>query len=495
MPQTQRTAHPEKINRRGQYVFSILILLALLTLSACDIRLPQAIQPQNSQVDPIFREYYNDIGGEAVFGKALSDVRTDAGIQCQFVQAAKLCFNPADTGPYRFFLAPVGLELVTAEQPLIDSAIISSRLENGFAVYSAFIPLVDQLKDEPGTGRPMTNVRYNYEQGRIEQYFEKVGFYLPFNQPAETAKLIPYGALACNGCSDTAEVNTFRATAAGINSPFSPFLDRLGGPQLSGKPLAPAYVAADGNVEQVFENVVVYAPQNDPLALRFRPIAAILGMPVAEPGKRLYGMQENMVFYPTSGELGYHVPVMFDQRLTASGGMNYSGLPLSDPYQDPTDNVTRQCFQSYCLDYDPLAVNSYYTRMVPLGERYLKTLPDLKVEPTVWPVMPVLGFELTKEKPEVANGEAQSIFIRVFQLLDNAPVQNVPATLELTLPDGATQTFNFNPTNAEGSAVVALQTTAKYPNGTLMQYKVCLDSSFTAGVPTCHTGSYLIWGK
>ena len=46
-------------------------------------------------------------------------------------------------------------------------------------------------------GQPLTGVRFNAEKGRLEQYFEKMGFYTLTDDPQHTVRLLAYGSYAC----------------------------------------------------------------------------------------------------------------------------------------------------------------------------------------------------------------------------------------------------------------------------------------------------------
>lgn len=489
----KRAAENHKGMPLQQCILAAVVLLSLLLAAGCGVEpTTPAEAAQSYEVDPIFREVYRDLGGDALLGSTLSRMFEEDTVYCQFTEKVKLCYNPVETGANRFFLAPVGTALVQAEPPLPLPAELGSTFVGGYAVYNAFLPLYEALGGEAVTGSPLTNVRYNYDRQRVEQYFENAGFYAPFGGAADAARLIPYGALTCSFCM--LQSNDYGSPAGpAASTPFAPYLDRMGAAGTFGKPLSPPYSAVDGSLEQVYDGAVIYAPPGNPSGFHFRPAVTALGTAAAPPGARLYGLQENMVFYPTNGELGYHVPVVFDQFISTYGGVALSGLPLSDPYLDPADNVTRQCFENYCLDYDPIASQSFYTRVAPIGSQYLALFPAVTPEPTAWPVLPVLDLEIMEEKPELSASENQVISIRIFRLVDASPAADVPARLTVMLPDGAVQNYTFSPAAADGWSVLELPPLTGYPNGSMVTYQVCLDETFTAGISTCRSGSYLIW--
>jgi hypothetical protein len=152
-----------------------------------------------------------------------------------------------------------------------------------------------------------------------------------------------------------------------------PFLipyERLGGIQILGKPISDSYIAPDGNREQIFENVVIYAPPDNPNQIQFRPLPVMLGMIAVPPGEKKYGLEDNVVFYPSENGLGYHVPILFDQFIALHGSTEMSGNPIADLTRYREDNINRQCYQNYCLEYHQEAPESLRIRLTPLGIRY-----------------------------------------------------------------------------------------------------------------------------
>jgi hypothetical protein len=145
-------------------------------------------------VDPVFREFYNVLGGRAVLGEVISPASTKNGITYQYAMAGKLTFDPQRPAAQRFQLAPLGTELN-----------LGSETTNS-EVADVFQALYDQLNGAAFVGKQLTDLIYNSEKGCSEQYFENLGFY----QGPETngeVRLLPYGAWACGDeCVDSLPV-------------------------------------------------------------------------------------------------------------------------------------------------------------------------------------------------------------------------------------------------------------------------------------------------
>ena len=95
-------------------------------------------------------------------------------------------------------------------------------------------------------------------------------------------------------------------------------------------PLTDPYVAPDGKLEQIYENVVLLRPGRYQHPLGLRPVALSLGKPVTPPGMELHGEADGVIFYRTDGILGFHVPVLFDHFIAQHGGAKISGNPLGE---------------------------------------------------------------------------------------------------------------------------------------------------------------------
>ena len=165
---------------------AIIILLISLAISACsDSR--QTITPDASlyAVDPVFREFYNILGGRAVLGEVISPVKVENGVTYQYTVAGKMTFDPKAPLPQKFQLAPLGRELGIG---------ISS--DTNWEVAESFKTLYKKLNGLPFVGKPLTGLIFNGEKDRYEQYFENLGFYQGPETDGEV-RLLPYGAWRC----------------------------------------------------------------------------------------------------------------------------------------------------------------------------------------------------------------------------------------------------------------------------------------------------------
>lgn len=482
-----------KIITRG-LLLSIFILVGLQIWwqTVGPVTTPPQPVPGTYAVDPLFREYYQDLGGMDRLGPAISPLFQRDDARCQFVVSALLCNNPLASDARRFFLAPLGRELVIKEEVSYKVEPGGDLLVDGFVIYSDFVGLYKEL-GEVVVGQPLTQARYNNEYQRIEQHFENLGFYHGYAEPAGAAHLLAYGAYICDeGCRyDQVPVASVITSTVQISTPFASSVHRLGGLQTFGQPLTQPYETADGMLEQVFENVVIYAPKDNLSVIHLRPLPLLLGM-ITEPSvPQKYGAEQHIIFYPTEGELGHHVPLIFDQFLASHGGQEISGSPIADTIQYPDENLPRQCFQNYCLDFRENAPDSLKIQLAPLGSRYLK-LYKAQIMPDNPDAGQKLLLQASELQPEIPASGSQTILLLVTQEASQKPVPGVVADVGVTLPDGRQYSFQAQPTAPDGLATLTIPPLPDLENGSLVIYRVCIPAA-DGNSPTCVQDSYLIW--
>jgi hypothetical protein len=478
---------------RSLFLLSLLTIFGML-LSACSSGNSSVSSQTTYQISPSFREFYEKLGGENVLGPAISKSFNLDAYECQYTVGALICVNPQVTDASRLFLYPLGDSMNVREDPAKSPAQSGTLTVDGYTVYDEFIALYNQIGPQY-VGKPLTQAHINYSLQRIEQYFENVGFYRKFNDPAGSVHLLAYGAYHCaTDCRYTplVEASILNVSKAGQDQPLLAGLSELGDTSILGNPITQPYIASDGMEEQVYENAVVYAPANNLSSARLRPLSILLNIPRSDPGPQKYNSSDGMVFYATNGSNGYHVPLVFDQFIAAHGGKDYSGEPIDEVFQYQ-DNVYRQCFENYCLDYITSVNGDKTISLAPLGQDYLQQITGSSggtAQPVVLSSKNV-DLQVNQQSDEVSASDQQKIDILVTQKGNQQPATNVSATLTMDLPDGTRFTTDFPATGLDGRSSVLIPAQKKIPNGTILVYQVCLNG--IAGDAVCVSNSYLIW--
>ncbi len=190
-------------------------------------------------------------------------------------------------------------------------------------------------------------------------------------------------------------------------------------------------------------------------------------------------------------ELGFHVPIVFDEFIVAHGGRKFSGDPISETIE-LNPGLYRQCFTYYCLLYNPSAVKLEQVTLAPLGQQYLDSL---QVATDHLNPMIISSDTVTLQVNELFSllprGEIQRIGILVVKTEDQTPLAGIESTLNLTLPDGTKNTSELPPTDDQGKASIEIPDQDSIPNGTILVYEVCIKTS--SSLPVCEQGSYMIW--
>jgi len=478
--------------RRSFLPVSLIIAALLLTACGGGAATPTP-EPGTFSIDPIFREFYASLGGREILGPAITAIFNYHTRQCQYTVNVMLCFDPLQQGIDRFSLYPLGAAFGIKDEPA--TAASGALFVDGYQIYDEFIDLYHKLYGALYVGRPLTQPRYNMEKNRIEQYFENVGFYRDLGDVEGEPGLLAYGVYACDSeCRYSPPQSSLVTTSVdNIDQPFLTQIMRLGGLSVFGTALSDPYLAADGRLEQVYENVVLSAPPDDPNSVSLRSLPVLLGIPASPPGSMLYSEAQGVVFYAVEGELGYHVPLLFDHFIAQHGGREIAGNPLAEVEQ-VGPHLFRQCFENYCLLYSNRADDDQKVRMAPLGVEYLNLLQGEPAEEAA-------SFEITPDSvrlfvttgsPRVASSDEQQFDLLLLRASDQQPIPNVEADLTLILPDGKQEKFQVPPSDSSGRASLTVSPLKPPPdNGSVIAYRVCLNLPSSQSI--CASDSYLIW--
>ncbi len=509
--------------RLNRFLLALAALL-IISLAACvkpERSAAKVLAPGSYAVDPLFSQFYTSMGGQDLFGSAISLRFSHNAVECQYLQNALMCYDPAQPDMARFTFYPLGLTFQVRDEPDAASAPADAAVVEGYQIYSEFVPFYEKMLGTRYVGKPLTRTRVNYEQRRIEQYFENIGFYRRFDDPAGDVRLLSYGSYACADRCPFAPVEgsaILQPNAAVMDQPFTNVLVVSHNLDTVGQPITGPQQAADGGMEQVYVSVAVYAPDGSAASARLRPLPALLGMTTTLPGPQVYNEQNGVTFYPVDGALGYHVPLVFNDFILNHGGYAFSGRPVAE-VMEFQPRLYRQCFEYVCMDFDPSKPEGQKVNLAPLGREYLVRIngpvsstelpqdqpqelaqatatPEIQqpaTQPTQLPAQPNGRIELrvSESRPQLAASDQQTINLLAFQAADGSPAVGVGASLCVMLPDGSEYRTDFPPTNEQGQAVVLVPAMPALENGTVLTYEVCL--KITGQENTCVREGYLIW--
>ena len=129
--------------RFGAYL--TLFFIAVL-VTACSEENPtgKPISPQVYAIDPLFREFYNKLGGESILGAAISPLQENGDTQYQYTMDALLVYDPQNPQK-RFHLASIGLDLGIGEPSVSQGSQPGAYYIGGHYVYKDFVNLFVQM--------------------------------------------------------------------------------------------------------------------------------------------------------------------------------------------------------------------------------------------------------------------------------------------------------------------------------------------------------------
>ncbi len=471
--------------------------LALLSVSLLIILIISACTPTTGAstrgtftVDPTFSDFYREFGGEDMLGPAISPLFNKDGVTYQYVMAGLMAYNPNLDPLKRYSFSPIA-----ASEWQINGMVepspqgYDSHYMNGHQIWEEVLPYYD-LYSTDIIGLPLTGVTANDAKQRYEQYFEGLGFYRNYSDPAGEIHLMPYGDWMCgNNCKYVS--NDPVPPAASYTQEFSAteqlFLQAAArlGYGFTGEPLESPKLGSDGNYQMVFENVVLYIDPSDDHQIRLRPIPSWLGIPFEQLKQ---AQDENWLsYYPIKDGQGFNVPKTFLDYINQHGSIEYSGEPISEYHSLPNDEYS-QCFRNVCLEYHPSAPPGLQVRPQALGADYLTS--GKKSDTTNNSLNNALQIKASEESPLIPSGEKQVIQIEATQ--KNQPVSGIQVSLLVTQPDGITKTYSLEPTGLDGKTRIELDP-INGANGAIVQYQVCVVGSVTAQL--CFPQSYTIWDR
>ncbi len=416
------------------------------------------------EVDARFLGMYTTLGGNEMFGPAISPKFKHQESEYQYIAAGLFVYNPYLAPENQISLAPVGLEFGLAEKDVSE--------ENRLLVYPGFRDLFTLFGGFNVVGAPITNVRYNHEMGRLEQHFENLGFYQLDSDPAGKVNLLHYGAWMCSArcdfsSTDNSLVSLYRSNA----EPFLAAINNID-PDLLGRPITKPYIAPDGKIQQIFHNVVLSASPNNIDYFDLRPIPEMLGI-------------------PTNPNQDYAIPEHFKTFIETTIGFDLVG-PAVTAYTQQSQNVLRQCFEKLCLNYFPSNPSHQQISPVPLGflyrQKYFRESEALV--PEIQPEFQDFTLNVWEDAPIIQPNVIQTIGISIYK--HENPVENLQAFLLLRLPENIKIKYFFPKTGENGISTVSLNP-IDAPHGTVIAYEVCI-GSFDE-VANCANESFLIWGN
>ena len=467
---------------------TILLVVVLLTLTACGSGFNSGPTPTPFgayQLSSYFRDLYERLGAEAVIGQAISPLFDRAGIYYQYTENVLFSYNPSA----KIEADRISLVAMQTELKLPNTG-------QQYPIFDGFKATYDSLFGVRYVGKPLSGVRYNKDMRRIEQYFEKMGFYRLIDDPRGTVRLMAYGAFACDKyCPYEGDHSSIVSKLYdSVEVSGLPSFLRLGGFAVFGSPLSWPYKGADGNTEQVFENALVYIPKDNPTTVLLRPLAKDKRVRLEAPTKQdsKPNQAQGTVFYQVGDGVGYAVPVAFDEFIAAHGGKEISGEPTSAAYWAMVNGakIPGQCFENYCLYYNADAAPGSQVGLMNLGKQFLKEI--VNPDDLVFEFSPKTTLlKLSELKPQVSASEQQVIQIIVVQAKDLQPISGVVGVLVVGLPDGSKPAYSVPPTDQNGSASVTLPPIKNAANGTVIPYVVCLN--VPSDTKICRAETYFIW--
>ena len=462
----------------------ILFSLFVVILSACTGPTPSTSAASSLYlIEPVFQQFYDFLGGQARLGSALSPVIIEGNVQKQYLENALMAYNPELPPSEQYSLAPLGRQMGVWDEPLASTDLQGVLFVEGYIVYEGFVSLYQEMGAQRYVGTPLTGVRYNGDQNRVEQYFENLGFFQNLDDPDARVQLMPYGRTACaETCEALANSGVTTEVELAYGEPFVSAVTRLGD-DFTGPRLAGPYQKSDGTIEVIYQNLVLTVNTADAQRAIPKPILSELGVLPEPLVARLNN--PNVTFYSIDGEYGFNIPLFFADYINKHDGIESFGQPISE-LKLQSDGSASQCFANACLQY----AQGSGVKPIPVGVEYKARFYDdqpVTEEPTP---QAEIRIQVWEDYSQINSVEEQVIHATLFA--GNQLLAGLEPYLEITLPGGGTGIYQFPSSDSSGQTQLTLPP-IRAQNGTLIPYKVCLEGFGAAEV--CTSESFMIWGN
>lgn len=484
----------------GDHFRQFLICCAVFILafsSSCSESKSISPTQEWQAIAPVLREMYDYLGGSQVLGPAISLPVEENGRTSQYTRAAKLEFDLNRPVDKTFRLVPIGVALGYVEPPISSADEREGVLCNGHRVAPMFLPLYEKLGKE-FVGCPISELRFNPNRVRFEQYFESLGFYRL--KGTDSVHTLDWGWIACGescryppnnlGPPDKKADPGYVDLQYHLHPVFKDYANRLG-TDLTGFALSDPYISSDGRFDQIMERVVLSAASPDsPGSVSLRPLSQELHIPVANPVAPTQAA--GLFLYRTQDDMGYEIPEEVWEFILDHGGDKVSGAPITHLTVEE-NQLYSQCFENLCLFYDltgtgmptvyPMSLGYIYKSFINPPEKseidQLNQTPQVKERLTlnVWSSM-----------PSVKSNQQQEI--GVIASKNGKPVGGVSPILIIFLPDGSQFNISMPPTGEDGRTGIRLPS-LDAPSGSLINYEICVEME--SNKLFCDGNSFLIW--
>lgn len=486
-----------------KFTRAISFLLILISLAACaqgSVRTESTPTFEGAQpVNRLFSALYQSMGEAA--GPVVSALVSIDNAECQYTLNTLMCFDSSRAGEDAYFLAPLARDLglawpeLASNPNLINFDGIPTRPEFYAYLYKYF-------NGTRFSGKPISPVIYNYEEQRVEQYFENLVLYHHFSDPLDEVHLAPLGHAACwqnepDQCSYRPELDNEAGRLIGyIEVPYPQLFAFLDDLYLLGRVLTPPFLAPDGQMQQIWENMVFTWPVDHPEQAQPFPLSEWMLMPGTLPGPQQFDMRQNILFLEIHDGLGYHIPKVFDEFSARINGKVFSGLPTGDYMMTEDGTAVRQCYINYCLIYDlnPSLPNDLRVRMLPLGvayrdQYYTPSAVETPAAPTANPANAALT--IRENQLEVTSKDTQVIEAAALDGNSGLPLPDLEVRLEISLPNGEISSIVSPATDSNGLTSIEIPPQPGFQHGLVVAYQACLLIPGQDSV--CQDGSYLLW--
>ena len=317
---------------------ALLGVAVALTLSACGAPATPASTLTNAKYLPalIFQDYYEAHNGLRLLGAAISPEMMENGVRVQYFQGGILEYHPQLPEGNQVMLASIGRELYGVAPCVPPENVKSGALYFSESCHSVSPEFREYFQQNGGLGFFGYPISEMYiVDGRFVQNFERATIVWDGSKPVGFQYgQADLGSKLCVSaqCDPNARTGAYAPPTATPNPQptqteerITAFYQAHGAIRIFGLPLTHVRRGADGALEQVFENAILYEDPTAPEGVSLRPLGL---QKLGAPDSAAPPLDD-----PHSGyyeEYGHNVAYGFYDFYTARQGDALFGSPVSE---------------------------------------------------------------------------------------------------------------------------------------------------------------------
>ncbi len=471
-----------------------LLLITSLVLAACGGAADARVTLAHSEfaISPLFTDYYAAHNGLKLMGFAIGPETVENGVRVQYFQNARLEYRPQRPEGQQVIPSSLGQQLYGGSPTCLPPQQVAPGAlyfaESCHSVSPQFRPFFENNGGLLIFGYPISEA-YIVSGRYFVQIFERAVIVWDSTRPvAQQFQLANLGSRACppaqctgssrsNGWAPPLPSPTAQPTQANV---LSRFYEVHGGVPVWGPAMSEPRIGADGALEQVFANGILYENPSAPEGVSVRPLG-LKALGGVEPAVAQTDDANSIYFYQT----GHNVAPVISKYYQFNGGVSAFGQPVSELRPDASGELV-QYFENVAM---ALSLNQPADQAVHLLNLGQQTLETTQSAPSGLRTTPVQSISVVSEPAHTILRPTLEKQVLKAWVYDQAKLPVSGATVIFTVGAPGSETKYVAATDSSGFAAAEF-TVKSFVYGSFILYRA--DASF-GGLTASASKAFVPW--